>query len=234
MASPNLKIDNPALGRINCAFGVIGLLVGIAFLAGGGWLIHHSRLDQFLGLLAKSQTAEGTVIENRAIEVNPSSTSHTLPYVSYQAIVAFVDRSGRSITLPDPLAFNPPSFFVGQKVRIFYDPQSPERGMIDRGRKNLIEYYVRVRDTERPNIAGVPAVAELHRAYAKSWFENPKFVVGADLSAAQLCSDPTGNSWLGLRSSGSIVVRARLCFRSSRVAKGFAGRRSTLSHPWPP
>ncbi len=49
--------------------------------------------------------------------------------------------------------------------------------------------------------------------------ENPKFVVGVDLSAALLCSDPTGNIRLGFCSSGSIVVRARLCFRSSRVAR---------------
>ena len=64
--------------------------------------------------------------------------------------------------------------------------------------------------------------------------ENLKFVVGVDLSAALLCSDPTGNSRLGLRSSGSIVVRARLCFRSSRVARDSADHRSKLSHPWPP
>src|SRR6267142_2830903 len=64
--------------------------------------------------------------------------------------------------------------------------------------------------------------------------ENLKFVVGVDLSAALLCSDPTGNSRLGLCSSGSIVVRARLCFRSSRVARGSADHRSRLSHPWLP
>src|SRR5689334_1421506 len=64
--------------------------------------------------------------------------------------------------------------------------------------------------------------------------ENLKFVVGVDLSAALLCSDPTGNSRLGLCSWGSIVVRARLCFRSSRVARDSADRRSRLSHPWPP
>src|SRR5215510_15641905 len=61
--------------------------------------------------------------------------------------------------------------------------------------------------------------------------ENPKFVVGVDLSAALLCSDPIGNSRSGLRSSGSIVVRARLCFRSNRAARDFADRRSKLSHP---
>src|ERR1700693_1450056 len=64
--------------------------------------------------------------------------------------------------------------------------------------------------------------------------ENLKFVVGVDLSAAPLCSDPTGNSRTGRFSSGSIVVRASLCFRSSRVARDSADRRSRLSHPWPP
>src|ERR1700719_5239060 len=64
--------------------------------------------------------------------------------------------------------------------------------------------------------------------------ENLKSLVGVDLSAALLCSDPTGNSWSGLFSSGSIVARARLCFRSSRVARDSADHRSRLSHPWPP
>src|SRR6266851_6988842 len=64
--------------------------------------------------------------------------------------------------------------------------------------------------------------------------ENLKFVVGVDLSAALLCSDPTGNSRTGRFSSGSIVVRARLCFRSSRVVRNSADRRSRLSQPWPP
>src|SRR5277367_6471105 len=64
--------------------------------------------------------------------------------------------------------------------------------------------------------------------------ENLKFVVGVDLISVLLCSDPTGNSRLGLCSSGSIVVGARLCFRSSRVARDSADHRSRLSHPWPP
>src|ERR1043166_4068122 len=64
--------------------------------------------------------------------------------------------------------------------------------------------------------------------------ENPRFVVGVDLSAARICSDPTGNIRSGLHSSGSIVVTARLCFRSSHVARDSADHRSTLSQPWPP
>src|SRR6202451_1879689 len=61
--------------------------------------------------------------------------------------------------------------------------------------------------------------------------ENLQFLVGVDLGAALLCSDPTGNSRLGLRSSGSIVVRVRLYFRSSRVARDSADHRSRLAHP---
>src|ERR1700683_3356354 len=64
--------------------------------------------------------------------------------------------------------------------------------------------------------------------------ENLKSLAGVDLTAAPLGSDPTGNSRTGQFSSGSIVVRARLCFRSSRVARDSADHRSKLSHPWPP
>src|SRR5271157_3287573 len=63
--------------------------------------------------------------------------------------------------------------------------------------------------------------------------ENLKFFSDVDLSAALLRPDPTGYSRTGLFSSGSIVVRARLCFRSIRVARGSADHRSRLSHRWP-
>jgi Protein of unknown function (DUF3592) len=138
MSSRNVQIDAATLGAVNRAFGVVGLLVGLALLFGGAYFVHHAHLDEFLGLIAKSQTAEGTVIENRPVEVHPSSSARTVPYTSYQAIVAFADQNGRPVTLPDQIAFSPPSFRVGQKVRVFYDPQNPQHAMIDRGQKNFI------------------------------------------------------------------------------------------------
>ena len=137
MSSRNIQIDAATLGTVNRAFGVVGLFVGLALLFGGAYFVHHAHLDEFLGLIAKSQTAEGTVIENRPVEVHPSS-GRTLPYTSYQAIVAFADQNDRPVTLPDQIAFSPPSFRVGQKVRVFYDPQNPQHAMIDRGSKNFI------------------------------------------------------------------------------------------------
>ena len=67
MASPELRIDANTMNRVNRILCAISLLVGVAFLVGGGWWIHRNHLDEFLGLIVKSDTAEGTVIENRAI-----------------------------------------------------------------------------------------------------------------------------------------------------------------------
>src|SRR5215469_7279172 len=97
VASPNLRIDSITLRRVNRAFGVIGFLVGLIFTIAGGYFVHRHHLDQFLGALAKSAVADGTVIENRPLEVHPSLNSRTLPHASYQAIVAFADRRGQSI-----------------------------------------------------------------------------------------------------------------------------------------
>jgi len=60
--------------------------------------------------------------------------------------------------------------------------------------------------------------------------ESLRFFSGVDLSAVPLCPVPTGCNRTGLFSSGSIVVIAHSCFRSSRAAKGFADHRSRLSH----
>jgi len=138
MASPELPIDARTISRVNLIIGAISLLVGIAFLVGGGWWIHRNHLDEFVGLIAKSDTAEGTVIENRAIKVHPAPASRTLSYTCYRAIVTFSDGNERIVTLADQIAFNPPSFRVGQKVRILYEQQNPQHAMIDRGWRNFI------------------------------------------------------------------------------------------------
>jgi hypothetical protein len=62
MSGRNVQIDAATLSAVNRAFGVVGLLVGLALLFGGAYFVHHAHLDEFLGLIAKSQTAVGTVI----------------------------------------------------------------------------------------------------------------------------------------------------------------------------
>jgi len=138
MGITKISIGRTTLGGVNRFFGVIGLLVGLAFLFVGGFWIHYPHLDAFLGLIAKSDSAMGQVVENRPVRVYPGSGSRTLPYTSYQAVVRFIDRNGQTITFADKLAFSRPSFHVGQDVRIFYDPRDAQHAMIDRGWKNFV------------------------------------------------------------------------------------------------
>jgi hypothetical protein len=138
MGTSKIRIDATTLSAVNRLFGVIGLLVGLAFLFAGGYWIHHQHLDAFLGLIAKSESAAGQVVENRPVTVYPGSGSRTLSYTAYQAVIKFSDRNGLTITFTDKLAFSRPSFSVGQEVRIFYDPRNTQHAMIDRGWKNFV------------------------------------------------------------------------------------------------
>ena len=109
------------------------------WIVGGGFFIHHNHLDEFM---LHSAVAEAEVVENRAKQVYPGTGSRTLPYTSYQAVVRFTDQQGQTVTYADKFGFSRPSFMVGQKVRIFYDPQNPQRAMIDRGPKNYVIPFV--------------------------------------------------------------------------------------------
>jgi Protein of unknown function (DUF3592) len=138
MGATKIRIDSTRLDGANRLFGLIGLLVGVAFLFVEGFWIHYQHLDAFLGLIAKSESAAGEVIENRPIQVYPGPVSRTLSYTAYHAVIRFTDHNGQTITFTDKLAFSRPSFSVGQEVRIFYDPRDAQHAMVDRGWKNFV------------------------------------------------------------------------------------------------
>jgi len=52
MVTTKIRIDGTTLGAVNRLLGVIGSLVGLAFLFVGGFWIHYQHLDAFLGLIA--------------------------------------------------------------------------------------------------------------------------------------------------------------------------------------
>ena len=138
MGTSKIRIDATTLGAMNRLFGIIGLLLGLAFLFVGGFWIHHQHLDSFLQLIAKSESAIGQVVANRPVTVYPSPSSRSLSYTAYQAVVRFTDHNGQAITFTDKLGFARPSFSVGHQVRIFYDPRNAQHAMIDRGWKNFV------------------------------------------------------------------------------------------------
>ena len=127
---------DPGIGSaVNRIVAAIALVAGLTFILGGGYVIHHNHLDEFV---LHPAVAEGKVVENRSKQVYPGTGSRMLPFASYQAIVRFTDRQGQTVTYADAFGFSSSSFQVGQKVRIFYDPQTPQHAMIDRGLKNLV------------------------------------------------------------------------------------------------
>jgi Protein of unknown function (DUF3592) len=130
---PSMNLDAATIRTIHRVIGVIGLVVGLTVLIGGGYWVHHHHLDQFL---YQSAVADGQIAENQRVD----SYRHGYQTgTAYRAIVQFTDRSGETVVHQDWISFNPPSFFVGQHVRIFYDPQHSRASMIDRGPKN---YYL--------------------------------------------------------------------------------------------
>lgn len=130
-----VPIDPGIASVINRTMGAIALVAGLTFILGGGFVIHHNHLDEFI---LQPAVAEGQVIENRSKEVQPGSGSRTLPFTSYQAIVSFTDRQGQTVIYADAFGFGSASFRVGQEVRILYDPQNSQLAMIDRGPKNFV------------------------------------------------------------------------------------------------
>lgn len=122
-----MSLDTATMDRIRRGMSAVSLLFGLALLLGGGYFLERQR-----EFIARSVAAEGRVIENERVRGRSSSRS------SYRAIVRFTDQRGEPVLYHDSIAFNPPSFSVGQSVTIFYDPQNPQDAMIDRGAKNYL------------------------------------------------------------------------------------------------
>jgi Protein of unknown function (DUF3592) len=120
---------------INRVMVVISLAVGSAFILVGGYWIHRLHLDEFIFNRA---TAQGQVVENRKNLVGSSNAGRFLGRTSYRAMVRFSAHGGGDVTVGDWIALSPPSFQVGQNVTLFYDPEDPQRAMIDRGWKNYL------------------------------------------------------------------------------------------------
>jgi Protein of unknown function (DUF3592) len=129
-----VRLDAATVRRVGRVFGALALALGLAAAGTSGYWIVRLRTFE-----ARAETTEGKVIVNEPVDWSSESSSGTGTtfHTSYRAIVRFADRSGRGVTYSDFLAFDPPSFSVGDRVKVLYDPQHPERAMIDRGKKVL-------------------------------------------------------------------------------------------------
>jgi Protein of unknown function (DUF3592) len=102
-------------------------VIGLALIAGGAWWGQHRTI-----FMATAAVADGRVVGGEWSGGSGSSSP------TYHAIIRFSDAGGRSITYRDDIGTNPPSFRIGETVRIYYDPERPENALIDRGLWNWL------------------------------------------------------------------------------------------------
>ncbi|HTT32737.1 MAG TPA: DUF3592 domain-containing protein [Methylomirabilota bacterium] len=126
-----MGLDSGIIERVRRGVMAVSLILGLALLVGGGYFAERQR-----EFITKSVAVEGRVIENERADWYDKDKGFSR--TSYRAIVSFTDRSGRAFTHRDEIGMNPPSFSVGQRVTIFYDPENPQKAMIDRGAKNYL------------------------------------------------------------------------------------------------
>jgi len=126
-----MGFDAGTMERIQRGVMAVSLLFGLGLLVGGGYFAERKR-----EFIAKSVAVPGQVIENERVQWtdNRRGSSRT----SYRAIVSFIDQRGQAFTHRDTIAMNPPPFRVGERVMVFYDPENPQKAMIDRGAKNYL------------------------------------------------------------------------------------------------
>lgn len=102
-------------------------VIGLALMVGGAWWEQHRAI-----FMATAAVADGRVIGGDWSGGSGSSRP------TFHAVVQFSDANGRSVTYRDEIGTNPPSFRIGETVRIYYDPERPESALIDRGFWNWV------------------------------------------------------------------------------------------------
>jgi hypothetical protein len=112
---------------LNRSLGAVVGLVGLAFLLGAWlWVSHERRFRR------EAVATSGRVIAN-VMQLPPGHPIHPR-HVSYCAVVAYSIAPGQPpVQYRDDLCSNPPSFTVGQSVKVYYDAAKPTRAMIDHG-----------------------------------------------------------------------------------------------------
>jgi len=106
--------------------GGLFFLIGLGMLAGGGALY---RSNQRFEAIAKR--AEGTVVDFERYQSTSGSGSSKKSKTMYKTVVRFSTEDGRSIDVVGSTGSSSPGYSRGDKVKVLYEPGTPERAEID-------------------------------------------------------------------------------------------------------
>lgn len=105
------------MGPLRRVVGIF-LLVGLGMMAGALYWAHSTQR-----FIERAAVAQGTVIE---LSLSRSSDSN-----SYFPVVRFATGTDQNVTFRSSSGSNPPSYRVGESVRVYYDAADPQEAMID-------------------------------------------------------------------------------------------------------
>lgn len=113
-------------------FGVMGL-IGILLCAAAyyNWKVNHD-------LKTKGIATRGKVVGYRSQTSYSSSSKRRQSSQTYAAVVAFVDVNHQPQTAASDVYTSPPRFDVGEQINLWYDPENPERILIEGAEEWLI------------------------------------------------------------------------------------------------
>ncbi|MGV7222625.1 MAG: DUF3592 domain-containing protein [Nitrospinales bacterium] len=100
------------------------LLIGLALLCGGIYLGNEQYKMEQVGV-----SAEGSVIRFERV-TNHSSEGNSF---TYYPVVRFEDEQGNAVTFKSRVGSSHPTNEQGDIVSVIYNPQNPEKAMIDSG-----------------------------------------------------------------------------------------------------
>ncbi len=93
------------------------MLVGLAMLAGAGWLYRGERT-----FVSRAATVQGTVVD---LVRTPGSKKTT-----FRPTVRFETADGEAVEFTSSVGSNPPSYRRGERVEVLYLPESPREAKL--------------------------------------------------------------------------------------------------------
>ena len=108
-------------------FGMIFGLVGLILLLTSGFLFNHTK-----NFLANSLVTQGTVFDVVLRRTSGTGTSSTrVGSGVYCPLFRFKTNTGETIEIESSFGSNPPSYAIGDKITVRYQPENPYGAKID-------------------------------------------------------------------------------------------------------
>jgi hypothetical protein len=126
-----------AFGGIGCAaLGLVFVVIGVAFVRNGSRF--ERRAERAEGEIVGYSTSDPAAWKlRRGLEVGPACLGGTMADDMFRPIVVFRTRDGQEVRATSRTGTNPRPGRVGRRVTVFYDPQNPQRILVDIVRRRL-------------------------------------------------------------------------------------------------